>query len=468
MALWFLICSVIQKGIGTISTPIFTRIMTDEQFGAYNVYTSWQSIITIVVTLNISGNCITRELVALNDEKKKSELSSSLYGLTVLLVGFYGIIYFIFRDYFNKVTGLSEYLFLMMGCSMLLGNAFNVWMNQKRVEYKYWPIVIVTLLFSIIRPVLAIIFVLNSPESSQVEARVTGANIGNLIAFSWIIVYLFVKGKVFFNASNWKYAITFCIPLIPHYLSRTILNESDRLMISHYIGDAEVGYYSIAYTIASIMLLFNTSVAQSLDPWIYQSIKNKNTSSIGKTSYLVLIIIALINLCVMSLAPELLRILAPPSYYDALWVIPPVTASVFFTFMYDLFASFQFYFKKTTFIALASCGGAVCNIILNIIFIPMFGYIAAGYTTLVCYIIFGILHYLFMRWICRQYMDNQKVYDWRIVFGIGLVLVLGSLAMVYLYKHSILRIAVLVSIGLSFIVYREKILSLYRTLRKKS
>ena len=77
MAFWFLICSFFQKGIGLITTPIFTRIMTESEFGRYSVYNSWYSIISVFVTLSISGNCFTRGLVVVDGEKKKQELASS-------------------------------------------------------------------------------------------------------------------------------------------------------------------------------------------------------------------------------------------------------------------------------------------------------------------------------------------------------------------------------------------------------
>ena len=466
MAFWFLICSFIQKGIGMITTPIFTRIMIDSEYGRFGLYSSWYSIIAAIVTLSISGNCFTRGLVVLDDEQKRKELTSSLMGLVTTLIISFCIVYAIFHNQINKITGLSEYLIAMMMIDLLLVTACQFWTNSKRVVYKYREIVVITLSYAFLRPIIAVIAVLNVPESSQVEARVTGIAIANAILFTWIFVYIFVKGKHFFIKENWKYALTFCLPLIPHYLSKTILNESDRIMISYFCGNADVGYYSVAYTIAAIMTIFNSAVAQSLDPWLYRSIKTKSLSRIGPVSYKITAIIALINFMVMAIAPEALFILAPPSYHQALWVIPPVTASVFFTFMYDLFASFQFYFKKTNWIAIGSCIGAVLNIVLNAIFIPRFGFIAAGYTTLACYILFGILHYVFMRKACNLYLDDYRIYDWKIIFGIGAVLVLGSFIMTVLYSHTIIRYAVLLVFIIVLILFRKKIMELLKTVKQ--
>lgn len=468
MAFWYLICNFVQKGIGMISTPIFTRIMQESEYGRYGVYSSWYSILSVIVTLSISGNCFTRGLVIIDEKKKKEELASSLLGLVITLIAIYVIVYVLFSDRLNKLTNLNSYLFSMMFVELAMITALNFWINSMRVEYKYKGIVILTLSYTLLRPILAIFLVLHSPINAQVEARVTGIAIANVILFSWIYIYIFLKGKKFFLKKNWLYALSFCIPLIPHYLSKTVLNESDRIMISNLCGPSFAGYYSVAYTIAAIMTIFNSAVAQSLDPWIYQSIKKRLLARIGIVSYKITAVIAVINFMVMSIAPEALRILAPANYSKALWVIPPVTASVFFTFMYDLFASFQFYFKKTRLIALGSCGGAVLNIILNAILIPKYGFIAAGYTTLLCYILFGILHYYFMRRVCNEFLDGYRVYDAKIIFGIGGLLIVGSFIMLLLYNHAFLRYFVMVTILTIGAILRKRIFAIFRSVKEES
>lgn len=439
--------------------------MTDSEFGRYGVYNSWYSIIAVFTTLSISGNCFTRGLVVEKNEENRHVLASSFYGLILTLVIGFGIVYFIFHNWINNITKLTSYQFLMMGIDFVTIQASYLWINSKRVKYEYKGIVALTLTMAVIRPLIAIVLVLRAPETAQVEARLTGIAIANTALFSWIIIYIFSKGKKYYDKKNWVYALTFCIPLIPHYLSQTILNQSDRIMISHYVGDAEAAYYTIAYTIAAIMGMFNSAVAQSLDPWIYQSIRDRKLDRIGPISYRLTAIIALMNFAVMALAPEVLSILAPASYQSALWVIPPVTASVFFQFMYDLFASFQFFYKKTKWIAIGSCGGAILNVVLNAIFIPIYGYVAAGYTTLICYILFGVLHYIFMRKVCKENLDDYRVYDWRIIFGIGGILIGFAFVMLLLYNHRGIRFLILGCLTIGILVKRDYIISVLKQVR---
>ena len=68
----------------------------------------------------------------------------------------------------------------------------------------------------------------------------------------------------------------FNLPLIPHYLSNYILNQSDRLMIGKMVGNTQAAYYSVAYTISTMMILIMNAINNSLTPYIYQSLENNN------------------------------------------------------------------------------------------------------------------------------------------------------------------------------------------------
>ena len=56
---WYTIANFLTSSIGLITTPIFTRILTKSDFGAYNNYTSWLSIFSILLTLNLGATFIS-------------------------------------------------------------------------------------------------------------------------------------------------------------------------------------------------------------------------------------------------------------------------------------------------------------------------------------------------------------------------------------------------------------------------
>ena len=130
--------------------------------------------------------------------------------------------------------------------------------------------------------------------------------------------------------------------------------------------------------------------------------------------------------------------------------------SVFFMFAYSFFAMFEFYFEQTKYITIATFTGALVNIITNYIFIQKFGCIAAGYTTLMCYIIYAVLHFLFMKKICKEKLDGIKVYDLRVISGITVLFMVLGFAMIITYRHLMVRYLV-VGIGISgIIIVRHK------------
>lgn len=464
MSFWLLICSFLQKGIGMITTPIFTRIMTDVEFGRFSVYSSWLNVITVFVTLNISGNCFMRGLVINDDQKEK--YTSSLLGLSTILLSIYFLIFLGFSSLIEKATGLSDFLIIMMFIEMFMTATFNFWMNRQRVEFKYRAVVIVTLIFSLLRPLVAVISILHVGENYQVEARVAAIAAVDVVLFAWIYIYLFLKGRQFYSKPFWKETIVFCVPLIPHYLSNVLLAQSDRIMIDKYCGTAEAGYYSVAYSIAMVMLIFNSAVSSSFTPWLYKKIKEKDLERIGSISYSLLTIIAALNFCLVAVAPELMKIMGPSTYASATWAIPPVTISVYFMFMYDLFAAFQFYYKKTKWITWATLGSALLNIILNYFCIQAFGYIASGYTTLVCYILYGLLHYYFMKRVTREYLDGYKVYDGKVILGIGICLIVLCAIMTALYEYIIIRLIIILVLAIIAFAMRKRIVEVFSTIKK--
>ena len=103
------------------------------------------------------------------------------------------------------------------------------------------------------------------------------------------------------------------------------------------------------------------------------------------------------------LGPEVISIFAPVEYYDAIWIVPPVACAVYFKFLYPLFSTVEFYYEKTGFVMIASCIAAGANIVLNYIFIRIYGYYAAGYTTLFCYILYSLAHYVFQRRVAAEH-----------------------------------------------------------------
>ena len=460
-SLWFLISTFMQKAVSVISTPIFTRLLTTQQYGEYNVFQSWMGIITVIVTLNLFLGVFLQGLVKFEHEAKI--YASSMQGLTLALCSFWTIVYFIFHDFFNQLFELNTVQMSFMLIMIWTSAVFQFWSAEQRVNNKYRLLVGLTILVMIAQPAIGIVLVQLSDAAYKATARIMGMVIVNIAAYTWCFFVQMKRGKKFFSKKYWLYALKFNLPLVPHYLSQTLLYGSDRIMISRYVSESAAGIYSLAYSVAVIMTMFNTAITQTMGPWMYRKIKERKPQDIAPIVYSAMLIIAAANLTLIMLAPEAISIFAPPEYSDAKWVIPPVALSVFFMFMYDMFASFQFYFEKSWFIMAASVFGAALNIGLNYLFLSPrwfnFGYVAAGYTTLICYILYALCHYLCMRWVCKKHMDGAKVYDAKVLLGVSLCLVASGLMLSMTYEVPILRYSLVGIILLLLIIFHKKVIN---------
>ena len=453
-AFWFTICSFLQHGISVITTPIWTRLFSAEDFGKYSIFISWKSILAVFITFNLTAGVFTRGL--LKYEEHQDDFVSSMEGLLSCITFFYLALYFFFRTFWNDFFELDTTLILCMIAMLWVETIFGFWAAREQFNYRYKKLITITLVMSLVNPITGIISVLMVPNN-KVEARIITMTVLQVVVYTVFFITQFFRSKHFFNFSFWKYAFFFNLPLIPHYLSQTVLNSSDRIMIGKMVGEREAGLYSLVYSIAMILAMLNTSIQQAFNPWLYRKIKAAEYDGIGKTSYTILSIVAFVNLIFILFAPETVRIFAPTEYLEAVWAMPPVTMSVFFMFMYSLFADFEFYYEKTIFIALASVFGAILNILLNWFCIPRFGYIAAGYTTLICYALFVAAHYYAMRIICQQKIGNQKIYMPQIIVSISFVFMVLGFAMIPLYSYSIIKYLLFGTAILMIFLFRKKI-----------
>ena len=341
-ALWFTLCSILQKGISMITVPIFTRLLTTDEYGIYSIYLSWMNILTVFTSLNLFYGVFNNAM--LKYENDRDRYTASMQGLVTVITSGIFVIYLLGSNIFNNYLGLSTVFIVLMFIEMLVTPALQFWSARQRFDYKYKVLVGVTLAKSILNPIVGIVAVLLSRNHAL--ARVVSVVVIETLFCGTIMVYQFIKGKSFYVKEYWKYAVGFNLPLIPHYLSGSILNQGDRVMIDNIVGKSAVGIYSVAYNVGMLMQIFTNAINSAFTPWMYTSLRDKKYKDIKKVSNLLLLLMAGLVWLLMAFAPEVVKLFASEAYYEAIYVIPPIAASVFFIFMYVLFSNLEFYFKK--------------------------------------------------------------------------------------------------------------------------
>lgn len=448
--LWFTICNFIQKGISFITIPIFTRIMSTTDYGRYSVYTSWYSLIAIFATLNLSNYVFNKGMVKYPDERNEFELSLNCLSSTITVA--FIVIYFIFFSNINRLIDLTTPLMTCMLIQILTEPAILCWTVRNRFEYKYRAVVVVTLCMAILNPLLGILAIKVNLFDDTVFSRALTITIVTAL-FAFVILYKLIKAtnKVF-SIRFWKYALAFNLPLIPHFLSQTVLNQSDRIMIKSICNASDAAIYSVAYSVGMAVLLFSQAIQQTYLPWLYQKLAKNDYSGITKTANIFLVIMAAINLLIIAFSPEIITIVGSEAYRSSIWVMPPICGSVYFIFLQNLFANIEYYHEETKLIAVASVFVAVLNIGLNAIFIRRYGFLAAGYTTLICYIVHALVHYFVMVYACKKNkMEVSLIFDLKITFIISLVFCTFLMCMTILYKYTVIRyISIICMIFIAF------------------
>lgn len=464
-ALWFMVCSVIQNGARFLAMPFLVRIMTSEQYGIYCVFISWISIVSIFATLKL--DCGVMNNAMLRYPNSRDEYTSSAQSLSITTAVICLIIYMLFSSAFDRLFGLSADLSVMIFIQLLFTEGYLLWSTHQRYEYKYVPLLASTIVFSALYTLLPITAGIFVPSDKRLKAVIySGVAVQSFFGLFFIIKN-YVKNKCGFKKEYWKYALSFNIPLIPHYLSGIILGQADRVMIRKMVGASEAGIYSFVYNISLAMNIITTSINNAIIPYTYEKLKKRDFKNLRIITNFILIVIAVLTLMFSLVAPELIKILATEEYYSAMYIVPVIALSSFFQFLYCLYGNIEFFFEKNKFITVASVIGAFANIVLNALLIPRFGYFAAGYTTFFCYLLFSLCHYIFSRIICKAKLDNERVYDNKAIFIISLTVIVASFALIAIYDYWYIRYALLAAFGVILIVKRKAIINNLKIITEK-
>ncbi len=462
-SLWFTLSSVVQRGISLLTTPIFTRVLTTEQYGVYSVYQSWYSIIIIFATLNLYAGVYNNGMTKWPENRP--QFTSALLGLSsTITIALFGM-YLIAMEFWNNLFGLSTIFVVAIFVEAFFVPAFNFWAASERYDYKYRKLVLITILMGIMSPLLGIITVLHTQYKA--EARVLSF-VGIQVCVGLIFyIYIMCRGHKFYIKRYWKFALAFNLPLVPHYLSQTILSQADRIMISNMVGKSEAAIYSVAYTISMMFTIVTAAINNSFIPYTYKALKEQNYKNLKKNATFLVLMVGIFCMVAMAFGPEIIKIFASSEYYDARWVIPPVAEALLFMFVYPLFSNVEFYFEETKFIMIASGVAAIANIILNYIGIYIFGYIAAAYTTLICYILLTLAHYVAYKIICKKNNIQNEIYDVNFLVIYSIISICLMITMTVIYDKWYIRYTVIVIICGVVVGKQKFLISKFREIRKK-
>lgn len=451
----YTLSNIIIKGMAFLTTPIFTRLMSQEEYGSFSNISSWANIISIIATLCLYSS-ISRAKYDYDESIKEYMSTITILGSVFTLIVW--LLIEVKMEFWESIFDMDGLYIRSIMLYSLFTPAVQTLITKHRMYNEYKNVIAltwITLLVSTFAS-LGLTYVM----SNKLMGRVIGnyAIIAVVDIVFWI--YIIFQGKSF-SLRMCKYACALSLPLLIHELSGVLLNSSDRIIINQLCGATKAALYSIAYTIAMVITVVLSSLNQAWVPWFFDKLEKNEVSIIRKVvpKYVIGFTLGCIGL--MLIGPEMILVFGGKSYAEAVYVIPPACLAIEVQFIYTLYVNIEFFLKKMTYISIATAGATIINIVLNYLLIPRFGYIVAAYTTVIGYGFSLLFHYI----VCRRTIYRDLFEKRIMVINIGLCLgaMLLSLA---LYQNNIIRILVIILIVLIVIICgirnRNKIKKFFR------
>ena len=451
----FLIATMTLKGLVFLTTPIFTRIMSEVDMGLVGTYNSWKGIFETFAIFSLTSAGVFNVGMSQYRDNRDKYISNMicLCACSAILTG--GVV-ILFYNQISSLLKMPLSLVILMVLYAMIMPAQSFWIAKQRYEYKYKTAFFVVVFSALLSQVMAVVMVIASTERLGV-LRLWASAMVELPIGMFFVIYLLKKGKSFFDITIWKNTLIFAIPLIPHYLSSTVLTASDRIMINILDSEAAAGIYTVVYGVGAIGSVIWGAIQGSLTPFIYDKMDNDDLMGITEVTEKSVMGFGLLCMAESLIAPEIMMVMGPEVYSSGVYAIPPVVGAIFVSCLYNIFASIEFYNKKTSFITLASITAALLNIILNLILIPIFGFVAAGYTTLASYIVLASMHYINMKRV-----EKRKIFNEKRLFAVSGIFLVACILPTALYNLKYVRYGVCVAIAVIAIVKRNYIIEIFK------
>lgn len=459
----YLFGNLIQKALGFLLIPLYTRFLTPSDYGMTGIAISVGSVVTIAFGLGIPGS-IARLYYEYNDsEERIKEFISSHFlflagsiAILVALLSFFGG--WVWDRWLGSQIPFSPYIQIVLWTSYA-DILIQVPLSMYRAQQKSKQFIIAQVANFLLSVLLAILFV------GILKQGAKGQLIGSLCGSATIALWLTgavarQSGFRFFNPRMIWESLIYGAPLVLHSLSGWIMNFADRLLLETRISLAEIGYYTLGYQMGMIMSVLVTSINLAYTPFYFELFKKEQNpnSTITIICNIYLAVIGSICLVMVLFVNEIIGLVAPPHYEKAVIYAPIVLLSYLFNGYYYMLSVPLFYHKKTHIIPIITISSAILNILLNLWWIPIWGPMGSAWATLVVFVLSAVLAYF----LGRKYQELKINYlDVLIAnfFLLAAVFLTNTTGILAVYRNLIKPLLLIVFIVFAYARFLRPILS---------
>ncbi len=449
---------------GFISFPIFTRVLTQEQYGIMSFVATTIALVVAITKGGLSGGIIRFYTEYSETQDQRALFASTIFFRGLIAAGVSVVVYLLVLQFAPHYIGLKDsyipYLMIMSVCVFLQPMNLIV-QNVLRISGKtilYNIVVVIQRGSPAILSILMLLYVVG-----QFSGYFIGVVLGEVIVALILFTWFFSTYKINLNSVSRKLAldlIGFGFPLLLSEVSYLLLAYVDRYLILAFQGEGALGVYSVghnmAFYLSAVMMLPLTS---SIVPLYITTYKNegreKTEAFLSKVMHYMLVLLIPAWFGYHAVARDLFIAVASEKYQYAATFSTVILLGSFCYGMNSIFSAGLFLQKKTKQMSAILFIGFVVNISMNLLLLPKYGVMGAAISSLVGYIIVvALMAILSTRYITIKISGTHILYY--CILSCGMLLVLTQIET----GSHWLNLIVKVICGIVFIVpgvlYKEK------------
>ena len=404
----YLFATLATKALSFISIPVYTYLLTVEDYGVYNVFSSTLSVATVLLSLNTEV-AIGRYFYDSENEKDFKRFvgtSINLISIVFLIMSFFMIVFVRPLSDFLGFEWLLIISMIPMALYTILNSIFQQ-IYQPMLQSR--KIAVVSSIQSYLAFGLSVLFMLFLNEK-----KYYGLVLGTIMAMLILATYSINQIKPYcirsFDAKYISYIFKYSIPYLPYSLSGIIIAQFGKIFIGQQQGFETAGLYSFAANISSIMLILIFVVHSAWNPFYFRYMNEKDYESLNNDYNLIWRGTLTAGLFLSFFGKELGMLLGRPEFASGLSLIPVfVLGYVFYQWSYVYMRNVG-YSKQTIWNAVAVIITGVSNIILNFVLSPLFYDYGVALAFMFSYLILLIVSWFINKIFLKQYASSVKLF----------------------------------------------------------
>lgn len=425
--------SIIGRLLNYLLVPLYTYVFADPaDYGVVSELYAWVAFLIVLLTFGME----TAYFRFIQDnEDKDAPFSNAFFVVAGVCVLFFTVL-LTFNNEIERLIilgGHNEYI-LLLGAIVCIDAITALPLAKLRAEEKAMQFAGIQFTSIGINIILNLIFMLVLFDKTRPEEGVLfilAANLCASVVKPLLLYNQFRRIKLVFDWTLAKTMLIYAAPLVIAGFAGIINETLDRILLKQIIYDpqnpssfheavAQVGIYSACYKLAMLVTILLQAYRYAAEPFFFSQMKNEDRNKIYVNVMNLFIAVVCLVFLVVSLNIEIFKhFIQNESYWAGLTVVPILLmANVFLGIYYNQSVWYKLS-GKTQFGAYIAIGGALTTILINIIFIPTYGYLASAWATLIVYFLQMMASYfLGQRFYPIPY--NQKKFA--LYIGVSLVL----------------------------------------------